>query len=249
MAERLLEILDLLHVERPVPVAELASRLDVSPMTVRRDLDELVRRGLVQRVHGAARLARAREPGFAARVDRGASAKQRIAAATATLLEPGETVVLDAGTTALAVARALPRDAELTVCALSVQALSELWAIPGLTVLTPGGHPRPGEGALTGSLAVASLSALHPDSFVMAVGGVDAVAGFTDYALDDVAVKQTVLARTRRTVVVADRSKLAAVTFVTIAPLGAATILVTDAPEGDPALAPVLEAGVRVVHA
>lgn len=244
-------MLTLLESDEALPVTELASRLEVSAMTVRRDLDELVRRGLVQRVHGAARLLlpRAREADFVSRSQRHVEAKRRIGAAAAALLEPGETLVLDAGTTALEVARALARDAELTVCALGMQAVTALWEAPGLTVLTPGGRARPREGAFTGPMTLAAVSGLHPDTFIMAVGGIAAAAGLTDYALEDAAVKQTVLARARRTVVVADRSKLAAVTLAAVAPLTAAAVLVTDADADDPALEPVVQAGVQVVHA
>src|SRR6202007_1113089 len=131
-----------------------------SEMTIRRDLEMLAEQGVLERFRGGARslLLRGEEPPFALRAQEGVEAKQRIAAEVAGLIADGESVVVDSGTTCLEVACAL-RGRRVTVMPLSLQSVNTLAEAPGqVTVLVPGGRPRPGEGALTGPLTRASLA-------------------------------------------------------------------------------------------
>jgi hypothetical protein len=123
-----------------VSVAELAQRLGVSEMTVRRDLDALERQGLVPRVHGGAVATRAREEeaGFAAREGWQTATKDRLGAAVAERVPPGSRVLLDAGTTTVHVAEHLAARAPLTVAVLSLQAAMRLADRPGIELLLVG---------------------------------------------------------------------------------------------------------------
>ena len=131
-------------------VPELARRLGVSEMTVRRDLDALESQGLVRRVHGGAvpALDRRAGGGFAAREAWQAATKDRLGAAVAALVEPGSRVLLDAGTTTVHVAAHLIGRAPLTVTVLSLQAAACLADQPGIELLVAGGRSRPGERSL-----------------------------------------------------------------------------------------------------
>jgi len=218
-----------------VPVPELAQRLGVSEMTVRRDLDALERQGLVRRVHGGAVPVLAREEGggFAAREAWQAATKDRLGAAVAGLVEPGSRVLLDAGTTTVHVAAHLAGRAPLTVAVLSLQAAVGLADQPGIELLIIGGRSRPGEHSLVGPLALRTLESLAFDCFVMSIGGVHARHGWSEFSLDDAAVKRAGLGQATRTIAVADATKLGVRAFNQVAPLSAAHVFVTDEAAGD----------------
>lgn len=218
-----------------VTLGELAERLGVSEMTVRRDLDQLQERGLVQRVRGGAVAldVPVERAGFAVREPWSTGAKGRIGRAAAGLVEPGATVLLDAGTTTAEVAGYLVGRAPLTVAVLSLQAAARLADQPGIRLLVIGGESRAGERSLVGPLALAALEQLRFDTFVMSIGAVHAGLGYSEFDLDDAAVKRAALRRAGRTIVVADATKLGVQAFARVGPLDAADVLVTDAPPGD----------------
>src|SRR5436190_1989658 len=174
-------------------------------MTVRRDLDELQRQGLVRRVRGGA-VALAADPadaGFAARVKWQVATKRRIATAAAELVTPGQTILLDAGTTTAALATQLATRGPLTVAVLSLQAAERLADQPGIRLLVIGGESRPGERSLVGHLALRMLDELWFDLFLMSIGAVHAELGWSEFAMEDATVKQHGIRRAERTIVVA----------------------------------------------
>lgn len=254
-ANRLDVTLRLVQGAERIGVGELARRLGVSEMTVRRDLDELERQGMVQRVHGGARAVGLHQPGtgFAAREPWQAATKDRLGAAVAAMVEPGQTVLLDAGTTTVHVAAHLAARAPLTVAVLSLQAAVRLADRPGIRLLVLGGESRPSEQSLVGPLALRAVDSLVFDCFVMSIGGVHAEHGWSEFSLEDGAVKQTALARSDRTVAVADATKLGVKAFSRVAALDAVDTFVTDAaaadqdthPNGPHTLAALRDAGVH----
>ena len=233
--DRLRQITDALREGAERSVAELAALTGASEMTVRRDLDALADQGVLERYRGGARglLLRGQEPPFVLRAQEATEAKHRIAAEVAALIADGESVVLDSGTTCLEVARAL-RDRRLTVMPLSLHAANELTGAPLLTLLLPGGQPRPGELALTGPLAEASLASLRFDTAVIGCCGLTAADGLTAYDLADAAVKRAAIASSRRVIAVADATKLTRSALAHVVPATALHCVVTDqdAPEG-----------------
>ncbi|HEY1623369.1 MAG TPA: DeoR/GlpR family DNA-binding transcription regulator [Streptosporangiaceae bacterium] len=253
VAERRAEIVRLLRERGQVSVADLSERLSVSEMTARRDLEFLEHEGLARRFHGGAvtMVSRSFETPYAARVYDNQAAKRAIGQRVAELIMPGETVIIDSGTTAVEVARAL-RDRpnlNLLVCPLSMQAAAELADRPGIRVLIPGGELRMGEQMFVGELARNALASLRFDTYVMVACGVSSDDGFTDFSLDDVAVKQAALHSARRCVVACDSSKLGTVGFAHIGPLSAAAMIVTDAAATKADQAWLAEAGLDVVVA
>ncbi|MFJ2738745.1 DeoR/GlpR family DNA-binding transcription regulator [Streptomyces sp. NPDC087440] len=259
VANRLDLTLRLVQGSDRVSVSELAHRLGVSDMTVRRDLAELERQGLVKRVHGGAVATRRREEGagFAAREAWQAATKDRLGRAVAELVEPGSRVLLDAGTTTVHVAEHLAARAPLTVAVLSIQAAVRLADVPGIELLVVGGRSRPGERSLVGPLALRTLEALAFDCFVMSIGGVHGEHGWSEFSLDDAAVKQVGLAQSARTVAVADATKLGVRSFSRVAGPGAVGTFVTDTaaedatthPHGPQTLAALRDAGVHTILA
>jgi DeoR/GlpR family transcriptional regulator of sugar metabolism len=243
--------LQALHASGRVEVGDLASRFDVSEMTVRRDLEELERLGLCRRVHGGAvpSVSRSYEPPFALRMGLAPEAKARIATAVADLLPSGETVMLDTGTTTAAVAQALRGRDNLTILTASLPIASTLADEPGLRVIVLGGLLRPGEHSMVGALTLQAMEQFHVDTCVLGAGGVDADAGLTEFHLEDAAVKRAVVARSGRVVVAADATKLGTVAFATVCPVDRVSTIVTDAdPNSTPSVA-LRDLGVDLVTA
>ena len=223
-------ILEALRQHSPVLVGELADALDCSDMTVRRDLESLERIGALQRVHGGATsvFLSAEETPYGIRALELTEAKAAIGAAAAGLLADGETVILDGGTTAMEVARAL-RGRHLTVMPLALRPVFELHESPGIKLLLPGGEVRPGELSLTGILAEPSFSRLRFDTYVMGPCGLDAKAGITTHFLGETAIKSAAARCSQRVIAVADSSKLGRVAFGHVCDLDDIDIVLTDA--------------------
>ncbi|QMV20644.1 DeoR family transcriptional regulator [Streptomyces sp. SCUT-3] len=246
-ADRLRRITEAVREAGRLSVAELAELTGASEMTVRRDLEVLADQGVLERYRGGASslLLRGEEPPFALRVQEGAEAKRRIAAEVAGLIADGESVVVDSGTTCLEVARAL-RNRRLTVMPLSLHAANALVGAPRLKLLLPGGEPRPGELALTGPLAEASLAALRFDTAVVGCCGIGAADGLTAYDLADAAVKRAAIASARRVVAVADAAKFTRTALARVAPVTALDAVVTEEAAPEEQVEALAAAGVTV---
>jgi DeoR family transcriptional regulator of aga operon len=157
------------------------------------------------------------------------AAKRAIGVAVGQMLSDGETVLLDIGTTTMEVARALQGRSNLTVITPSIPIANLLADEPGMRVICLGGVARPGERSLVGSLTEHAIRQFFVDVCVLGIGGLDVQAGLTEFNLDDAAIKQVALERSRRLIVAADASKLGTVAFAAVAPSDRIDVLVTDA--------------------
>lgn len=251
VTERRRRIRDLVQEQGEVDFASLAGRFQVSEMTVRRDVDVLEVEGLVRKVMGGAiATGKVAEPTFESRMGAESVGKEHIGETVANLLHHKESVILDSGSTALAVARAIRgRRLELTVVTPSVLVAVELADEPGTTVVLTGGAVRPGELSLIGDDAVSALRRYNCDTFVMGVSGVDAERGYSDYHRDESAVKRAAIESADRLIVVVDRTKLGRAHLAQVAPLSAADLLVTDAAPDSAVIRAAEAAGVRTVFA
>ena len=213
-----------------VSAEDLARQFGVSVETIRRDLRRLGERGLLERVYGGAThpSGRSSEGSFAARSTRHIDRKRAIAALAASLVEPEETVVIDVGTTALEVARALPAGFRGRVLTNSVPAAMELSARPDTELLLCGGQVRAGDGACGGAHAEAFFAEFYADRAFLGSGGVHPQAGLTDYYPAEVAVRRTIIDHTASTYVLADSSKLGEIAVHRVCPLSRVTAVLTD---------------------
>ncbi|MBB4918473.1 DeoR/GlpR family DNA-binding transcription regulator [Streptosporangium saharense] len=231
-AERHSRIGEALRASRVVSTEELARELGVSVETIRRDLVLLERQGRLTRVHGGATVASARSSGeeapFTERTGTAAEAKRHIGRAAAALVRPGQTIVIDVGTTAVEVARALPLDFAGTVATCSLLVAAELSERPGVELLVSGGRLRSGDLALSNSLTQAFFADLNPDVAFLGSGGVDAGAGLTDYYLDEIAVRRTIHGNAARSYVLADSSKFGRIARHRVAGIDEFAGLVTE---------------------
>jgi DeoR family fructose operon transcriptional repressor len=231
-AERRVRILEEVRGTRIVSTEDLSRALDVSGETIRRDLAGLEREGLLDRVHGGAAAPAARATGeeasYADRAASAQSAKERIGRAAAALVQSGQTVIIDVGTTALRVAHALPMDLTATVATCSLLVAAELADRPNLEVLVCGGRLRGGDLALSNTVAQAFFADLHPDVAFLGSGGVDTEAGLTDFYLDEAIVRRTMVRNAAAAYVLADSSKLGRVAKHRVVGLDELTGLITD---------------------
>ena len=201
-------------------------------MTIRRDLKELVERGLVERVHGGVALPRAasvHEPGFDAKSTRELDAKRAIAKTAARLVRPGICIGISGGTTTHAFAGELLDVPGLTVVTNSLPVADRFHegGRADQTVLLTGGQRTPSM-ALVGPLTVATLERLHMDMLFLGTHGVDVESGLTCPNLLEAQTNQAMAAASRRVVVLADHTKWGITAIASVLKLSEVDIVVTD---------------------
>lgn len=241
-------MLELLSEGGELKISELSSRFSISEMTVRRDLEALEGEGILKRVRGGAISATSRsyEPPFALRAQRSSDVKKRIGQAAAGMVSEGETVIVDVGTTALAIAEAFKDRRNLTVVTPSLRAAWLLADNTELRVIVTGGIVRPRERSLVGSLSDKAFENLYCDTYFMGIGGIDVDAGFTEFNLDDARVKQEAMRYSRRCIAVADATKLGRIAFARVADLEQVDLLVTDGEADREKVDALKEAGLEI---
>ncbi len=212
-------------------IEDLARRLGVSAATVRRDLDELERTGAIRRVHGGAVSVEGRldEPVFADKSSRAVREKRRIAEAALALVEPGDTIYLDGGSTVLELARLLRERTHLTVVTNSLHAAHELSGRgPRLIVIS--GELRRLSQTLVGPLTRGVLAELHLDKAFMGTIGFSLKEGLTTTDPSEAFTKELVLGQARQVIVLADSSKAGKVSFARAGSWDQVHILISDKP-------------------
>jgi DeoR/GlpR family transcriptional regulator of sugar metabolism len=230
--QRRARIVELIQRNGAVKVVDLVAELDVSDMTVRRDLDRLARDGLVTKVHGGATspsLSSTDEPGFDAKSVRQLTEKAAIARAAAQLVQPGQAVGLSAGTTTWALAQELRTIPRITVVTNSIR-VAEVFYDGGSrdqTVVLTGGVRTPSD-ALVGPVTVTSLTAFNLDSVFLGAHGMDVQRGFTTPNLMEAETNRAFVQAARELIVVADHAKWGVVGISTFASLTQTDVLVTD---------------------
>jgi DeoR/GlpR family transcriptional regulator of sugar metabolism len=230
--QRQVRILAELRRTGAVRVSDLTEMLDVSDMTIRRDLENLVASGIARKVHGGAVLAGqvAHEPGFAVKSQLEQSAKHAIAARAASLIQPGAAIALSAGTTTWAMAPLIVTIPGLTVVTNSTtvaDAIATLDPTNQISVVLTGGVRTP-SAALVGPVADRAIATMHVDQLFLGVHGMDERIGFTTPNLAEAATNRALIGCAREVIVVADSSKWGVVGLADIAPLTAAHVVVTD---------------------
>jgi DeoR/GlpR family transcriptional regulator of sugar metabolism len=230
--QRHAHILDRLRAEGAVRVSELMAELEVSDMTVRRDLELLATQGHLVKVHGGATLLRdsaVHEPFFATKRTLERDAKMAIARAAAALVEPGMAVAISAGSTTYEVSRRLASIPRLTVVTNSVPAAEVLYhgGRSDQTIILSGGVRTPSD-ALVGPFAVTALRSVNVDIVFLGVHGMHERAGFTTPNLLEAETDQALIETGGRLVVTADHTKWGVAGVSTIARLDRADIVITD---------------------
>ena len=233
--ERFALILDILTEKRTATVQELCEALNASESTIRRDLTELDRQGRLNKVHGGATLPNgqflADEPTMAAKESLAVSQKQSIAEAAAALITAEDFVYVDAGTSTLAMVRALSGPALEAHYVTNGIAHARLLAQKSCHVCLPGGLLRPRTEAIIGAAAVTALQQFNFTKAFMGANGVAMEAGFTTPDPEEAAVKAAAIRRARQIWFLTDDSKFGRIYPAVISALRDAAILTNRCPD------------------
>ncbi|WP_318013094.1 DeoR/GlpR family DNA-binding transcription regulator [Mesorhizobium sp. BH1-1-4] len=231
-AKRHAFILECLKREGTVGVQELIDLIGASPSTIRRDLETLERQGALERTHGGAMLQRTElatfEPDLATAAHFARAEKEAIGAAMMSELRPGQSVIFDASTTVLEVARAIAAAPIALTAVTNSLAIAQILAnVPGVRLVMLGGTCKPGSLTLVGQPGENFLRTIHAD---VAILGTHAITGdmLTETSLEVAAMKQAMIAAARRVVVLADNSKFTTPNFCTICRLADIHQIITD---------------------
>lgn len=227
--ERKDHLLGLLASQGKVLAKDAARALGVSEDTIRRDLRELAAAGLCRRVYGGALPMPAAQATYEERATLNTGGKERVAAAAVALLQPGMTVVMDGGTTALQVARRLPGDLPLTVVTHSPTVAVELLAKPNVDTVLVGGRIYRHSAVASGAATVEAAMRINADLFLLGVTGVSVEFGLTTGDSDEAVVKRTFAERSAETFVLASAEKIGAASPFLVLPLEAVSGVITDA--------------------
>lgn len=246
-AQRKELILATLRAEGRVVAKELATELDLSEDTIRRDLRELAAEGLLHRVHGGALPASPAVADFTARTAIGTGAKVEVARTAAALVRAGQTVAVDGGTTARELARRLPADLRATVITHSPTIAVELATHPTVEVIIVGGRLFKHSVVAAGAIAHEAIGRVSVDLFFLGVTGIHPTAGLTTGDADEAAIKRAWNARAAETYVLGSGEKIGAASAFEVVPLSAVAGVITDAGAPERGVAELRAAGVRVL--
>jgi DeoR/GlpR family transcriptional regulator of sugar metabolism len=237
-----------------VSVSDLAKGIGISDMTVRRDLEALVRDGLVRRSHGGATSAVEHpavvpvEPSFAARRDLNRQLKRDIAAAAAAQVQPGDVVGLDIGSTVACLAAELAPLAGIEIVTNSMQAVLAMSSPVQPEVFMLGGQLRPREGSLCGSITRQQLAGHWMCRVFLGASGIDEH-GIYDYAPAEAEVKGAFIQRAEAVTVLCDSSKFGRRSFVRVCDFTPIGTLITDAEPPEEIRAALEQAGTEIIIA
>ncbi|TGO04212.1 DeoR/GlpR family DNA-binding transcription regulator [Serinibacter arcticus] len=245
-AERRAHLLSVLARDGKVLAKVVAADLGLSEDTIRRDLRDLAEEGLLQRVYGGALPAAPAAQPYLARTTLATASKERVARTAVALIEPGATVVLDGGTTALALARALPASLRATILTPSPSVAVALAETTAVEIVMLGGVVHRHSLVVGGALAAEQIARVRADVFLLGVTGVSAAAGLTTGEVEDAATKRALAARSAQTWVLASAEKIGAASAHDVLPLAEVAGVVSDG-EDHPELRALRRAGVTVL--
>lgn len=227
-------LLELLAVDGRVVAKAAAAELGVSEDSIRRDLRELADAGLCVRVYGGALPVPPADVPVAQRLGVASESKERVARAAIALIHPASTVILDAGTTTLAMARMLPHGDDLTVITPSPAVALTAMEHSTARVLMVGGELSRHSAVVGGGLALEAISRLSADTFFLGVTGIDPVNGLTTGELDDAVTKRALAARSAEVFVLGSAEKIGAVSRCPVLGLDEITGVIVDPEDENP---------------
>jgi DeoR/GlpR family transcriptional regulator of sugar metabolism len=246
-------ILGQLRQDKAASITELAKKLKVSAMTVRRDLDEMEQKGLLQRTHGGAILAEPlpleEDPPFIIRDNVQQPAKQAIAKLATSLLKAGDQIILDSGTTVATMAHKLSPKISLTLITYSLPVLHCLPSLPHLKLIATGGFADPTINALTGPLAEKVLEGVRVDKAFIGATSLSLEEGFSNSSLHNLTLQRLVMKAAREVYLLVDHSKFSRPPFWLVERLEHLTAIITDEQAPKEKLHQFKQAGIPVLVA
>ncbi|KXZ14780.1 DeoR family transcriptional regulator [Bacillus nakamurai] len=230
--ERYQLIIDQIDKRDVVKIQELISMTNASESTIRRDLSTLEERGFLKRIHGgASRLSNSRlEPDMLEKSSKNLQDKLKIAETAAALLEEGDCIYLDAGTTTLHMIEFIDKTKDIVVVTNGVMHIEALIR-KGIPFYLLGGYVKHRTGAMIGGASLTAISQYRFDKSFLGVNGVHIEAGFTTPDPDEALLKTKAVRQAKTAYVLADPSKFGEISFSAFADLSDAAIITTGADE------------------
>jgi DeoR family glycerol-3-phosphate regulon repressor len=224
------DIVSLARSEGKVIVEDLAERFNVSPQTIRKDLNDLCEGGLLQRFHGGAALASGvANFGYEARRKLATEEKRRIGLKAASLIPDNASLLINIGTTTEQVATALRGRSGLMVITNNVHVVNILCGYDGIEIIVAGGVVRHSDGGVVGEAAVDFIRQFKADYAIIGTSAVDEDGALLDFDYREVRVAKAIMACARKTILVADSMKLQRTAPVRIGQISQLDYFVTDA--------------------
>lgn len=244
-------ILEWIREEGSARVRDLSNAFGVSEVTIRQDLERLESGGLIERVHGGAFLKSVPQQvrSMALQHHENMDAKQRIGAAAAALVQDGETITLDSGSTTTQVAAHLVDRHNLTVITNGLNIALLLGAQPSVTVLMPGGHFKAPTLSVSGDGSADYFEGLFVKRLFLAAAAVSIEDGISIPSLADLAIKRAMIASAEKVYLVVDSGKIGRRSFSSVGPVSIIHCLITDSGIADDEKARFEEAGIEVIIA
>lgn len=244
------EILEIARQTGRVTVEALAERLDVTPQTIRKDLNDLSERNMLSRVHGGALITSGIDNlAYEARRVLAQPEKQAIGAAVAALIPEKASIFINIGTTTEEVAKALAQRRGLLVITNNLNVVDLLAPNPEIEVIVVGGRVRALDRAVVGAFAVEFIKSFKVDFAIIGASAIDEDGTLLDFDMNEVQVSQAIIQNARQVILAADSSKLGRPAPVRIGHIAEVDVFVTDALASE-ALAGVCEANnVRILQA
>ncbi|MDD3138781.1 MAG: DeoR/GlpR family DNA-binding transcription regulator [Lachnospiraceae bacterium] len=229
--ERKKLIVEYVNRHQKASVPELCVEFSVSPATIRNDLKELSEQGLITRVHGGVITNESvnYEPSTSEKQVRRIEAKSKIAEEAVKLIQEGDCIALDAGTTTMEIAKRLGAFSEVTVITYDLEIAHYLDRNTNATVIMAGGLVRKNFHYVIGDAAVLTIKDLNVDIAFMATNGVSVEKGVTTPKMETAKIKKTLIANAKNVVLVSDSEKIGGISFVNFADIEQVDVFITDA--------------------
>ncbi len=224
------KIIELLREDGSAKVIKLAKIFKVSEVTIRQDLEKLEKEGLIRREHGGAFLKSVEDSvkSFSLLNQDNLDKKQLIGKTAADLIETGETIILDSGSTTTEIAKNLIGRTGITVITNALNIALMLGAQPGIEVIVTGGEFKPPTLSLTGQKAASFFEDIHVDRLFLATAGISLRSGLTYPSLSDIVVKKAMIDAADITYLVADSTKIGKNAFASLGALSLIDFIITD---------------------
>ncbi len=243
------QLLSRLKQDGKLVAKDLSQEFRVSEDTVRRDLREMAREGLLLRVHGGALPASPAVADFAAREEIRHEGKLAIGRAAAAMIQAGQVIILDGGTTSREVARHIPRALHATVVTHSPTIALELLPHLSIEVILLGGRLFRHSVVAVGAACLEGISKIRADIFFLGVTGIHPQTGLTTGDFEEAGIKRALIGASAETYVLASAEKLGAASPYRVADLDGVTGIITEKAADDRMMQPYIAAGLSVIHA
>ncbi|MCF6269958.1 MAG: DeoR/GlpR family DNA-binding transcription regulator [Melioribacteraceae bacterium] len=247
--DRRTKILDILEIDGQAKVPFLSKKFDVSEVTIRNDLEQLEQKGLLIRTRGGAFKAQkvGMDYNLATKREKNHKEKELIGKRASKLINNGETIILDSGTTTMQIAKNLSNVKNLTVISNALNVVSQLVNFPEVKVIVPGGRLRKESLSLIGHSAEEELKNYYCDKLFIGVDGIDASFGISTPNAEEAHLNRIMITIAKEVIVVADSSKFLKRSFAFISTMDKITSIITDSKIPEDQHKALLNMGVNVL--